>query len=78
MNMGTRDTLITTREKAITKIKELVNSPEYLEKLPKDRLGEILKVLFPNPALYSFHVCETQEDMEELLDFGWREMNDNI
>lgn len=75
--MGTRDTLITTKEKAITKIKELINTPNYLEKIPNDRLGELLRTLSSDTGLYSFHVCETQDDMEDLIDLGWSEM-DNI
>lgn len=76
--MGRKDTLITTREKAITKIKERINSPNFLENLDRSRLEEILKASQINPNIYSFHVCPTQEDVDELRSFGWNELRDDI
>lgn len=74
--MGRKDTLIITQKKAIAKIKDRINSPGFLENLDRMRLEEIMKVTQVNPNSYSFHICSTQEDVDELKEFGWNELND--
>lgn len=60
--MSIQTTINTSRSEAISRIRQIINSPGYLEKMKPGKLSYLLEVVVGN-ELHNFWIYETEEEL---------------